>query len=184
MIDIKNEKDCCGCSACSAVCPKQCISMVDGSLGHLFPSVDSATCIDCGLCEQVCPMKNDLKNNGYVQKAFAAYSKCDDVRFYGSSGGMFGYLPGCDVKAYVHTGENSGVSSGEGKIRGENALFEYKKTFFAKLTTRDVNYIKVRHYAVLAFAYLRMRKLFPMFKNAFLGFVTSPIAFIKLLKER
>lgn len=43
-------------------------------------------------------------------------------------GGKFGYLPGCEIKAYVHTGDG-GVSSGDGKIKGENSLYEYKKTF-------------------------------------------------------
>jgi hypothetical protein len=33
-----------------------------------------------------------------------------------SGGGKFGYLPGCGVKAYVHTGEG-GLSSGDGKIQ-------------------------------------------------------------------
>ncbi len=43
-------------------------------------------------------------------------------------GGKFGYLPGCEIKAYVHTGDG-GLSSGDGKIKGENALYEYKKLF-------------------------------------------------------
>lgn len=98
-------------------------------------------------------------------------------------GGKFGYLPECDVKAYVHTGEG-GLSSGESKISGENALFRYKKTYFDKLSSQDVRYIKVRHYAVLAFASIRMRKVFSAFKYAMLGFAVSPAAFAKLLKER
>ena len=40
-----------------------------------------------------------------------------------NGGGAFGYLPGCQVKAYVQTGEG-GLSSGDGKIKGENALYE------------------------------------------------------------
>ena len=98
--------------------------------------------------------------------------------------GKFGYLPKCDVKAYIHTGENEGVSSGQGKINGENALYEYKKGYFDKLSKKDVRYIKMRHYAVLAFAYIRMRKLLPTVKNAWLGFIASPINFVMLLKER
>ena len=37
------------------------------------------------------------------------------------AGGKFGYLPECDVKAYIHTGEG-GVSSGDGKLAGENLI--------------------------------------------------------------
>lgn len=100
-----------------------------------------------------------------------------------NGGGAFGYLPGCHVKAYVHTGEG-GLSSGDGKIKGENALYEYKKTFFGELNSKDVRYIKVRHYAVLAFAYVRMHKILPALKYAMLGFLVSPITFFKLLQER
>lgn len=98
-------------------------------------------------------------------------------------GGTFGYLPGSDIKAYVHTGEG-GLSSGEGKIAGENALYAYKKQYFSCLLPKDRRYIKMRHHAVLAFAYMRIRKILPMFKHAIQGFLASPITFIKLIKER
>lgn len=96
-------------------------------------------------------------------------------------GGKFGYLLGCEIKAYVHTGENAGVSSGEGKIRGENALYEYKKTFFDQLKSSDIRYIKMRHYAVIAFAEVRRKQIFPFFVNAFKSFFYAPIAFLGML---
>lgn len=99
-----------------------------------------------------------------------------------NEGGKFGYLPLCDVKAYVHTGDG-GLSSGDGKIKGENALYEYKKAHFYKLNKKDVGYIKMRHHAVLAYAYIRMRKILPTFKHSLIGFLISPISFIKLIKE-
>lgn len=68
--------------------------------------------------------------------------------------GIFAYCDTCDVKAYVHTGEG-GLSSGQGKIDGENKLFEFKKKYFKKLKNKDKRYIKMRHHAVLAFAYKR-----------------------------
>lgn len=95
--------------------------------------------------------------------------------------GKFGYLPGSDIKAYVHTGENAGVSSGEGKIQGENALYEYKKSFFNRLSAPEIRYIKMRHYAVLAFAYVRMRKYFRTFKYAVMSFFTAPVSFFKMI---
>ena len=96
-----------------------------------------------------------------------------------SGGGKFGYLPGCDVKAYVHTGEG-GLSSGDGKIKGENALYEYKKGFFDKVDTRTRRYIRMRHYAVLAFAELRRKRLVPFAVNALKSFVSAPVACVKL----
>lgn len=98
------------------------------------------------------------------------------------AGGKFGYLPGCDVKAYVHTGEDN-LSSGESKIKGENSLHEYKKGYFNKLSSKNRRYIRMRHYAVLAFAYLRLKKYGKFFVNGFLSFVNAPFACMGLLKN-
>lgn len=94
--------------------------------------------------------------------------------------GKFGYLSGCDVKAYVHTGEG-GLSSGEGKIKGENDLYEYKKTFFHSISAKTRRYIRMRHYAVIAFAYLRIKKYGKFIINSTKSFLNAPIACIKLL---
>ncbi len=99
-------------------------------------------------------------------------------------GGKFGYLPGCEIKAYVHTGEG-GLSSGDGKIKGENALYEYKKTFFDKLDARSRRYIRMRHYAVIAFAEVRRKRIFSFLANAAKSFFCAPIACLKMfLVER
>lgn len=94
--------------------------------------------------------------------------------------GKFGYLPGCDVKAYVHTG-CGGLSSGDGKIKGENALYEYKKKYFPELSRDVIRYIKMRHFAVLAFAEIRRKKYGAFLKNAVKAFLISPVACIRLL---
>ena len=93
--------------------------------------------------------------------------------------GKFGYLSGCDVKAYVHEGEG-GLSSGDGKIKGENDLFEYKRKYFSKLTSKDVRYIKVRHYAVIAYAELRRKNYTAFLKNSVKSFFVSPAACVKI----
>lgn len=54
MIKIEKPEDCCGCSACRSVCPKQAITMEPDALGFLYPKVDLNKCVDCGLCEKVC----------------------------------------------------------------------------------------------------------------------------------
>lgn len=94
--------------------------------------------------------------------------------------GKFGYLPGSDVKAYIHTGEG-GLSSGEGKINGENALYAYKKTYFAKVDAETRRYIKMRHYAVLAFAELRRKHMLAFICQACKAFFCAPIACVKML---
>lgn len=95
-------------------------------------------------------------------------------------GGKLVYTKGCFVRAYVHT-ETEGLSSNMSKINGENALYEYKKTMFGSLDKKSVKYIKMRHHAVLAFAYLRMKKYIRFMKYSFCSFLSSPIFFIKLL---
>ena len=94
--------------------------------------------------------------------------------------GKFGYLSGCDVKAYVHTGEG-GLSSGEGKIKGENDLYEYKKTFSHSIDAKTRRYIRMRHYAVIAFAYFRIKKYGKFMVNSIKSFLNAPFACIRLL---
>lgn len=96
-----------------------------------------------------------------------------------AGGGTFGYLSDCQVKAYVHRGEG-GLSSGKQKIDGENALYAYKKRYFGSFDKKSVRYIRMRHHAVLAFAYLRMRKFAGFLKEAILSFFAAPIACVKL----
>lgn len=90
MISIVSEKDCCGCGACEAVCPRKCIKKEEGSLGHIFVKADEELCSSCGLCDKVCPMKAERKNEYSERKVYAAYAKDEAVRFSGSSGGIFG----------------------------------------------------------------------------------------------
>ena len=97
--------------------------------------------------------------------------------------GKFGYLPVCDIMAYVHTREG-GLSSGQGKINGENALYDHKKKYFCGLTRKTVKYIKTRHYAVLAYAYLRMGQIWKFLLNSMFGFFISPVLFFSVLFSR
>lgn len=96
--------------------------------------------------------------------------------------GRFSYLPDCDLKAYVHTGEN-GLSSGQSKVNGENQLYEYKKKYFSKIDASSQRYIRMRHYAVLAFAYIRMKKYNNFLGNAMKAFASAPISCTKLVVE-
>lgn len=98
--------------------------------------------------------------------------------------GRFCYLPRCDVKAYVHTGENGGLSSGESKIRGEQELHEFKKQFFAELDAKSKRYIKMRHHAVLAFAYLRGKGFSSILIHGVRSFFAAPLACVNMLLRR
>lgn len=97
--------------------------------------------------------------------------------------GKFSYLDRCDVKAFVHT-EVNGLSSGDSKIEGEKYLFNYKKKFFDTLKNNEIRYIKMRHFAVLAFAELRRKKFIKFSIYSLLSFVLSPVGSIILVFKR
>lgn len=54
MPNIKSGKNCSGCTACFAVCPKDAITMQPDVMGFKYPIVNTDKCIECGLCEKVC----------------------------------------------------------------------------------------------------------------------------------
>lgn len=100
------------------------------------------------------------------------------------AGGKFVYSPCCYVKAYIHSGAEGGLSSGRSKIEGENVLYENKKANFNYLNKREIKYVKARHYAVIAFAEMRMNKYGLFLKSALKAFVVSPMDCIKILVNR
>lgn len=63
MIQIQNKQDCCGCTACASICPRDAISMVPDVMGFLYPKVDVGKCIECKLCERVCAFNEDYHNH-------------------------------------------------------------------------------------------------------------------------
>lgn len=99
------------------------------------------------------------------------------------NGGKFIYSNHCFIKAYVHSGEESGLSSGESKINGENLLFEEKKKYYQYLTKSDIRYVEMRHYAVIAFAEMRRKNMRRFVLYGMKAFVISPISCVKILLE-
>lgn len=91
MIDIQNNKDCCGCFACVQKCPKQCIKLYEDEEGFLYPKVNAEICIKCGLCERVCPVLNQAEERTPIE-VFAAKNPNEEIRTQSSSGGIFTLL--------------------------------------------------------------------------------------------
>lgn len=99
------------------------------------------------------------------------------------AGCKLSYLPRCDVIAYMHT-NTAGLSNSNNRINGENILFEYKKKYFNRLDKKSIIYITIRHYAVLAFTYLRIKNYISTINYCFKAFFLSPSISIKILFNR
>lgn len=110
MIQIQNAADCCGCSACAAVCPSHCITLAPTDEGFLQAQVNTDFCIQCGRCTAVCPMLNPPATRPDPQ-AFAVISHDAETRAQSSSGGVFSLLAQTILQA------NGAVC---GAIYGEN----------------------------------------------------------------
>lgn len=105
MIQVKHKKDCCGCTACKNICPKNAIEMVEDEEGFLYPIVNMDKCINCGLCEKICPTINKREKREKNQKAYVINNKDNEVRMESTSGGAF-----TPIAEYVI--ENNGVVFG------------------------------------------------------------------------
>ncbi len=90
MMDLyTQEKNCCGCTACKNVCPKNAICFVENSEGFLYPQIDSSLCIECGLCKKVCDFQNDNRDMHAVPTVYAAKHTDKQVINHSTSGGAF-----------------------------------------------------------------------------------------------
>ena len=85
MIKITNQSMCCGCTACTSICPHDAIQMQPDSLGFLYPVADATKCVDCGLCDSICRFKSGSRDNVGVM-AYAARHK-DPSQLHGSTSG-------------------------------------------------------------------------------------------------
>ena len=87
-IEIYDKSECCGCTACASVCPKNAITMKEDEEGFLYPTIDKEKCINCGLCKKVCPIINK-NNNTKKQHAYIFQNSDEEVRRQSTSGGAF-----------------------------------------------------------------------------------------------
>lgn len=88
-LDNKIHEDCCGCTACISICPKNAIEMKSDSHGFFYPTIDESICIQCNLCRQVCDFANDKESENSVVRALGVHHKSLDVRRKSRSGGAF-----------------------------------------------------------------------------------------------
>lgn len=89
MIKINEKQNCCGCTACAAICPKDAIAMKEDNEGFLYPNIDLVNCIDCGACEKVCPILNVSKEKPFKQTAYIVQNKNQIILRESTAGGAF-----------------------------------------------------------------------------------------------
>lgn len=65
----RDRSECCGCTACAAVCPRGAIAMEPDEEGFLYPVIDISSCIRCCKCEEACVFKLALRDRWYPNKA-------------------------------------------------------------------------------------------------------------------
>ena len=57
-----SKEECCGCSACYAICPRKAITMMEDEDGFEYPVITREKCVGCNKCIEVCPIKMRIKH--------------------------------------------------------------------------------------------------------------------------
>lgn len=134
MIKISEKSNCCGCTACVSICPKDCISMKSDDEGFLYPEVDVKICIDCGLCEKVCPVLHPVKKEE-PSLVYAAINNNETIRLKSSSGGIFTLIA-------EHIIECGGVVFGVCFDKNWNVIHDYTETKEGLAKFRGSKYVQ------------------------------------------
>lgn len=87
---LKGEKECTGCGACIASCPKQAIRKKRIGFGAWVPEIDITVCEKCGICADICDRQ--IKAEKFTKKAYVAYNTDVFTRKMSASGGVFSAL--------------------------------------------------------------------------------------------
>lgn len=86
------DAECTGCGMCVDVCPQKAITLESNALGFMYPNINKK-CIDCNLCEIKCKARFSVREgNSTNPYTYAAWSRDEQLRYYSTSGGVFGEL--------------------------------------------------------------------------------------------
>ena len=99
-LDSHNAGECCGCSACKAICPKNAISMKANSKGFLAPVINDKLCVHCNLCRSVCVFHLEKPCNRSVRAGFSVSHLDNAVLKKSRSGGAFYALASVVIKDF------------------------------------------------------------------------------------
>lgn len=140
MIKIIEKHSCCGCTACVAICPQNCISMEADSEGFLYPKVNTNKCIECGACVKVCPIQTPKKEEIFEQDAYIVQNRNMQVLRESTAGGAFTAI----AKYVLHrNGIVFGVELGEDFvarhifIKKESELSRFRNSKYVQSSVGD-----------------------------------------------
>lgn len=135
MIKITEKEHCCGCSACQAVCPKNCITLKADEEGFLYPSVNTTNCIKCQACLRVCPMIHPTEEKPVTQHGWLIQNRDEAVRMDSSSGGAFSAIASSIL-------EKGGVVFGAAYADSFRVVHRYAETLEEIAGFRNSKYIQ------------------------------------------
>lgn len=131
----KNQYNCCGCTACENICPKQAITMQPDNLGFLYPQIDDSKCIDCGLCVKTCNFSDNYKtiqSNNYPI-IFAVRSNKTEELQKSQSGASFFEL----AKTFIQCG---------GIVYGAALTFDFSVKHIKVETLEELDKLRMSKY--------------------------------------
>lgn len=149
MIEINKKQDCCGCTACVAVCTKNAIVMKEDEEGFLYPTVDGERCIGCGACERVCPVIHTKQEKSFEQAAYIIQHKDAAVLRESTAGGAF-----TAIAQYVLSkkGIVYGVELGEDfvarhvAVEDASELFRFRNSKYVQSSVGEETYRQVKSF--------------------------------------
>lgn len=83
-----DKKLCTACGACSIICPRKCIKLVENEFGEKKPVIEESNCIHCKLCAKACHMLNKKLDFVKAERVYAAWSEDKATQLHAASGGI------------------------------------------------------------------------------------------------
>lgn len=133
---LADKEHCCGCAACSTICPFGAIKMEYDEEFFLYPIVDMGKCKNCRKCENVCPIinKEKIRIDSHNIKVIQGFFRDDEKHKASASGGA--------ATAFAEV-----VIQNSGCVFGSAYTDDYKDAVYVKVDDlKDLERIKSSKY--------------------------------------